>query len=63
MRAWSAPISPAEGRGPTRGHHRRLHATSICVTPDGCGWSDGEYATWLADLLASQLLTSLRTLG
>ena len=25
---------------------------------DGCGWEDAEYATWLADLLVSQLLTS-----
>ena len=25
---------------------------------DGCGWSDAEYATWLADLLVSQLLAS-----
>ena len=25
---------------------------------DACGWSDAEYATWLADLLVSQLLTS-----
>jgi AcrR family transcriptional regulator len=24
---------------------------------DGCGWSDAEYASWLADLLVSQLLT------
>ena len=30
---------------------------------DGCGWSDADYATWLADLLVSQLLTSGHALG
>lgn len=25
---------------------------------DGCGWSDSEYASWLADLLRCQLLTA-----
>jgi len=30
---------------------------------DGCGWSDAEYATWLAGLLVSQLLTSGHVLG
>jgi AcrR family transcriptional regulator len=51
----------AAGLAPQRAVDRAWMLTGVEIylaATDGCGWSDAEYATWLADLLVSQLLAS-----